>query len=271
MIDPHSLYLLRLAYFGAFIGASAFLVTWEGGNPQWRPPARRWRHIARNLAIFLLAVVVADGVVGLGMLHVGSRLNDLPAGLLTPLDLPVWALALAGLVAADLAAYAFHRLSHRWRWLWLIHSVHHSDPDLDASTALREHPLEMVCDVALVAAVLTLLGIPLWVEGLRAVALNPQAIAQHANIRYPRWVERAFGWLLVTPALHRLHHSPDPRKTNSNYGMMFSIWDRIFGTYHRPDPIPASCFGLDRLQGERWQTVSGMLLTPVAARAIPVL
>jgi len=271
LIDPHSLDLLGVAYFGAFIGAWAFLVTWEGGNPRWGLPARRWQHIARNFGLFLLAVIVADGIVGIGLFGVGDRLNIQPNGLLTPLDLPIWGLVIAGLLAVDLAGYAFHRLSHRWRWLWLIHSVHHSDHQLDASTAVREHPAEMICDVALLAGVLMALGVPLWVEGLRAAVLNPQAMAQHANIDYPRWVERTFRWLLVTPAMHRVHHSPEPRETDTNYGIMFSFWDRIFGTYRAPDPVPVARFGLDRLQGERWQTLPGMLLTPIAARGIPTL
>lgn len=271
MIDPHSLYLVRLAYFGAFIGAWAFLVVLEGGNARWALPARRWRHIARNFALFLLAVMIADGVVGIGLLGLWDRLNIQPSGLLTPLGLPLWALVIAGLLATDLAGYAFHRLSHRWRWLWLIHSVHHSDRQLDASTAVREHPVEMICDVLILAGTLTALGIPLWVEGLRAAFLNPQAMAQHANIEYPRWVERAFGWLLVTPAMHRVHHSPDPQQTNTNYAIMFSFWDRLFGSYRAPEPEPSANFGLDRLQGERWQTIGGMLLTPIAARGIPSL
>jgi sterol desaturase/sphingolipid hydroxylase (fatty acid hydroxylase superfamily) len=271
VIEPHTLYLLRIAYFGAFIGAWAFLVTWEGGSPRWAPPARRWRHIARNFALFALAVIVADGIVGIGLLDVGARLNIAPSGLLTPLGLPIWGLAIAGLLATDLAGYAFHRLSHRWRWLWLIHSVHHSDRQLDASTAVREHPVEMILDVALLAGTLTVLGVPLWVEGMRAAVLNPQAMAQHANVAYPAWVERVFGWLLVTPAMHRVHHSPDPRETDTNYGIMFSFWDRLFGSYRAPDPAAAGRFGLDRLRDERWQTVRGMLVTPVAARGIPTL
>jgi sterol desaturase/sphingolipid hydroxylase (fatty acid hydroxylase superfamily) len=96
-------------------------------------------------------------------------------------------------------------------------------------------------------------------------------MAQHANIDYPRWVDRAFGWLLVTPAMHRIHHSPDQRETDSNYGIMFSFWDRLFGTYRTADPIRKASFGLDRLRGERWQTLAGMLVTPIAARGIPRL
>jgi len=271
MIDIHWLYVLRVAYFGAFIGTWAFLVTWEGGNPQWGLPARRWRHIGRNFGLFLLAIIVADGIVGIGLFGVGERLNAPPHGLLTPLGLPLWVLVAAGIVGTDLAGYAFHRLCHRWRWLWLLHSVHHSDHQLDASTAVREHPLEMICDVAILAGTLTALGVPLWVEGLRAAFLNPQAMAQHANIAYPRWVERLFGWLLVTPALHHVHHSPDLRHTNSNYGIMFSFWDRIFRTYQPPDPVPAAIFGLGRLQADRWHSFPGMLLTPIAARGIPTL
>ncbi len=271
MISAHSLYLLRLAYYAAFIGAWAFLLTSEGGKGSFATPPRRWRHIARNVALFLLGVLVADGFVGMGLLGIGERLNLQPDGLLTPLGLPIWALIVVGFLAADFAGYLFHRLSHHWRWLWLIHSVHHSDTHLDASTAIRQHPVEMVCDVAILATTMLALGVPLWVEGLRATVVNPQAMVQHANLRYPPWVERAFAWLLVSPAIHRVHHSPDMLQTNTNFGIMFSFWDRLFGTYCAPASAPSARVGLDRLQDDRWQSFPGMLLTPINARGIPAL
>jgi sterol desaturase/sphingolipid hydroxylase (fatty acid hydroxylase superfamily) len=96
-------------------------------------------------------------------------------------------------------------------------------------------------------------------------------MAQHANIAYPAWVERPLRWLLVTPAMHRVHHLPEAPATDSNYGQCFSFWDRLFGTYRAPDPARAPRFGLANLAGESFQSVSGMLLTPVRARRLRAL
>jgi sterol desaturase/sphingolipid hydroxylase (fatty acid hydroxylase superfamily) len=111
-------------------------------------------------------------------------------------------------------------------------------------------------------------GIPLWVEGARAVVLNPLNLLQHANVEYPRWIERRLGWLLVTADMHRIHHSPEPRETNSNFGAVFSFWDRLFGTYVPPDPARAPTYGLRSLAADSWQTVAGMMLTPIRARGL---
>jgi sterol desaturase/sphingolipid hydroxylase (fatty acid hydroxylase superfamily) len=267
-MSEHALGVIRFAYYAGTLGAFAFLVTWEAGNPE--SPARRLRHILRNLALFVLVVALADGVVLGWLMRVPQRLTE-SDGLLSTLALPPIALFACGFVLADLFDYGFHRLLHRWRWLWLVHSVHHSDAQLDASTGVRFHPAEVVLETVLKTALFLGLGIPLWVEGARAVVLNPLNLAQHANVEYPRWIERCLSWLLVTPDMHRVHHSAEPRETNSNFGAVFSFWDRLFGTYVRPGEAGERSYGLRALAAESWQTVAGMVLTPVRARGLAQL
>jgi len=266
-MSEHALSAIRFAYYAGTLGTFAFLVTWEGGDPKMLPPQRRLRHILRNLALFGLVLVLADGLVLAWLMRVPWRLTE-SQGLLTELSLSPIALAAIGFVLADFFDYALHRLLHRWRWLWLIHCVHHSDSQMDASTGARFHPAEVVVEAVLKTTVFLLLGIPLWVDGARAVVLNPINLMQHANVEYPRWIEQRLGWLLVTPEMHRIHHSPEPCETNSNFGAVFSFWDRLFGTYVRPERTREPVYGLRQLAAERWQTVTGMMLTPLRARGL---
>jgi sterol desaturase/sphingolipid hydroxylase (fatty acid hydroxylase superfamily) len=200
-------------------------------------------------------------------MHVPERMTE-SRGLLGSLAPPAAVLFGVGFLLADLFDYGFHRLLHRWRWLWLIHSVHHSDQHLDVSTGVRFHPAEVVFEVVLRTIMFLALGIPLWVEGARAVLSNPLNLLQHANVEYPRWFERRLGWLLVTADMHRIHHSPEARETNSNFGTVFSFWDRIFGTYVAPDAAREPTYGLRKLTADPWQSVTGMMLTPLRARGL---
>ncbi|MGH8799730.1 MAG: sterol desaturase family protein [Casimicrobiaceae bacterium] len=263
--------LLRIAYYGLMAGTFAFLLLWEDGSPLVRSVPARRRHVLRNLALFVCVVAVADGVVGAWLLDIPSRLTVAPPGLLTPLALPLAAQVLVAFVVIDLVGYAVHRVFHAQRWLWLLHSVHHSDSQVDVSTSVRHHPIEVAIDVTLKLGLYLLLGLPLWIEAARTLLMNPLSMVQHANIAYPAWVERTLRWLLVTPAMHRVHHLAEARDTNANFGQCLSVWDRIFGTYRVPDPARAPRFGLDKLHDNAFQSVAGMLLTPVRARRLPTL
>lgn len=263
--------MVRVAFLGGFIGVQAFLLLWEDGRPLANPPASRWRHRARNAGLFIVTLCIITPLFSDVLPGDSAVLPGFPPGLLSPLNLSVGWLVAAGIVAGDLVEYLEHRLSHRWRWLWLIHAVHHSDTDVDATTGLRFHPLEVTLQILLKLAAFTLLGVPLWVEAVRAVFFNPLNFIQHANVSYPAWVERRLQWLIMTPALHRLHHSPIQAETNSNYGPGFSIWDRLFGTFRHPQGERPLRYGLSKLNDDSWQTVGGMLLTPLTARGMGTL
>lgn len=254
--------LHRAALFG---GLALFLVL-EAVRPQFgfATEAARLRHVGVNLGLWLIGFGLAE-LLWVPMLQpaiaAGSVLSWPDA-----VGLPLWGQGLLGLLYLDLVNYAVHRLAHRLRWLWLLHAVHHSDAHLDTSSALRFHPLETVVVVTLQAALLILAGFPLWVLVLRIMVNAPIAFWQHADLGVPAWLDRRLRCLLVTPLMHRLHHSPEPVETNSNYGSIFSVWDRLFGTYRAPDPDRHSGYGLHALEGSRWQGIGGLLLTPWRAR-----
>lgn len=262
--------LLTSIYLGLFAGGLLFFWLWEDGAPLRPFPDARTRrlHALRNMGVLLSVILFADIVVGTWILGVGYRLLDTPTGLLAPLSLPVAAQIAIAFLVTDLFEYWLHRLAHTWRPLWLIHAVHHSDPHVDVTTGARNHPLETAIAITGRVGIYLALGLPLWIELVRVIAVNSIFLAQHANVAFPRAIE-ALRSVLVTPAVHRLHHSPVPPLIDRNFGQMFSFWDRLFRTYAEPaTPAPPE-YGLRKLAGERWQTVAGILLTPLRARSIP--
>jgi sterol desaturase/sphingolipid hydroxylase (fatty acid hydroxylase superfamily) len=269
-VTEAGLSLLTSIYFGVFFGGLAFFWLWEDGAALKPFPdeRERRRHALVNLAILAAVILFADLVVATWIMRIGWHLLDPPNGLLTPLGLPVWALVIVGLVAVDGYDYAVHRLSHRWRPLWLLHAVHHSDPHVDMTTAARHHPLEVAIGIALRVPVYLVLGVPLWLEAVRGTAYNGITLFQHANVRAPRALE-ALRVLFVTPAVHRQHHSPDAPLIDRNFGQILTVWDRLFGTYAEPAGDLPPAYGLRKLAAPPWQTVAGLLMTPLRARSIP--
>jgi sterol desaturase/sphingolipid hydroxylase (fatty acid hydroxylase superfamily) len=225
----------------------------------------RLRHLGVNLALWFLGVSIAQFAI--------EPVFGFTAKLIAPdwgiaaLGLPLGLTLLIGVLLFDLFAYFDHRISHHFRPLWALHLVHHSDPHVDCSTAIRAHPGEAVVSVFLSFGFLALLGIPVWVYLVRAAFMAPLALWHHANIAIPESLDRAIRWVVVSPRMHLLHHSPREAQTNSNYGHMFSIWDRMFGTYRDPDAADARHgeFGLTALAASKFQTLLGALKSPAVA------
>jgi sterol desaturase/sphingolipid hydroxylase (fatty acid hydroxylase superfamily) len=268
-MTPGALSFLTSLYFGLFAGGIAFAWLCEDGAPlhPFASAQARRRHALRNLGVLLAVFLFADLLVGTWLLGFGRHLLDAPAGLAARLALPLAVQVLVALVLIDLYEYAFHRLAHAWRPLWLLHAVHHSDPHVDVTTAMRHHPLETAIAFGGRMVIYVGLGLPLWIEVVRVIVVNTALLAQHANVGFPRAIE-AMRVVLVTPALHRQHHSPAQPLIDRNFGQVFSIWDRLFGTYVPPRGDAPPEYGLHKLAGERYQTLAGVLLTPLRARAL---
>jgi sterol desaturase/sphingolipid hydroxylase (fatty acid hydroxylase superfamily) len=262
--------LLTSLYLGLFVGGLAFFWLWEDGAPlkPFADERARRGHAFVNLGVLAAVILFADLFVGTYLLRIGAHLLDAPAGLLTPLGLPVATQIVVAFLAVDLYEYGLHRLAHRWRPLWLLHAVHHSDPHVDMTTAARHHPLETAIALVPRVALYPVLGLPLWIEVVRIVIVNVLFLLQHANVSAPRAIE-ALRVVFVTPAVHRQHHSPDAPLIDRNFGQIFSFWDRAFGTYAEPEADLPAEYGLRKLRESRWQTLAGVLLTPLRARAVP--
>jgi sterol desaturase/sphingolipid hydroxylase (fatty acid hydroxylase superfamily) len=167
-----------------------------------------------TLAVGFAALMQAEGV-----------------GLLNAAGLPFWANVLVGVVALDGVIWAQHVLMHRVPMLWRLHRVHHADMDIDVTTGLRFHPVEILLSMAVKLAAIALLGPPALAVLVFEILLNGGAMFNHANVALPRRLDRALRTVIVTPDFHRVHHSTVERETNSNYGFSLSVWDRLFGTY----------------------------------------
>lgn len=220
-------------------------------------------HVLRNLALWCLAFLLADVLIGVHWLDLQSLLPQQSFGLFYWWPLPAeWLLIPVGLLLGDLADYLLHRVMHASPLLWRLHSVHHSDTLLDVSTAMRFHPLEMVLSNMWKIGLLFCFGIPIWILGLRELLMWPLIFLQHANVRLPASLEHKLGRMLVMPSVHRHHHSIRRSEHDSNYGEGLIWWDKLFRTYQAPLDQRPQRYGVEGMQNAVIQTVPGMLLAP---------
>ncbi len=194
---------------------------------------QRWPHNLALVGVGTLAVrVVAPAGVVTAALFAESR----QWGVLRTLDAPAVIAWVVGVLALDLTVYAQHVAMHAQPWLWRLHRVHHADPDVDVTTGVRFHPVELVLSLGLKAAVAVLVGVPAGAVVLFEILLNATSMFNHANLRLPVAADRLVRLLVVTPDMHRIHHSVNRREADSNYGFNVPWWDWLFATY-RPTPL----------------------------------
>lgn len=219
--------------FGVFAAVLAVMASWEFLRPTRRLSMARHRRWPINLGLAAFNVVLLRISIGAAAWLAANWAVEQQIGLFNTLTMsPVLAIGLS-LLLLDLAIYAQHVAAHRWRWFWRLHQVHHSDLDFDTSTALRFHPLEIVLSMLYKTALVVALGAPPVAVIAFEVILNACALFNHGNVSLPPALERYCRYLLVTPDMHRIHHSAQPAETDSNYGFSLSCWDRLFRTYCR--------------------------------------
>lgn len=224
----------------------------------WRA---RIRHDLRSL-IFGLFNAGSGALFMAGLLVlVDQEATEASFGLLRQFSAPAAVKMVLAVLMFDLWMYAWHRLNHRVPFLWRFHRMHHSDPAMDAMSAVRFHPGEILLSNLARLAVVPLLGISIPQLIVYESILLPVVILHHANVRLPRWLDHGGMALLVTPAMHRVHHSRRRRETNSNYGSILPWWDWLFGSLrHRKDTENIE-YGLSEY-GEDSQTLLRLLTTP---------
>lgn len=170
--------------------------------------------------------------------------------------------AVVVLLGLDLWMYVWHRANHRIPFLWRFHRVHHADPRMDATTAVRFHPGEAFLATLGRLPVAYGLGASLAQVFLYEAVLLPVILLHHSNVRLPRRLDRALRTVLVMPSLHRVHHSPDQEETDSNYGSVLTVWDRLARTFRRPGRAPAPRYGLRGLGGPEDERLGALLALP---------
>jgi sterol desaturase/sphingolipid hydroxylase (fatty acid hydroxylase superfamily) len=216
---------------GAFFGVLAAMMLWECRAPRRAlalPRRMRW---PANLGIVALDTVLLRLLFPAAATGMALFAQSNGWGLFSHLALPWWAALLAGIVLLDLLIYLQHALFHAVPALWRLHRVHHADLDIDVTTGARFHPVEIVLSMLIKFAAIAALGVSPEAVLLFEVLLNASSMFNHANVAMPVRLERALRALVVTPDMHRVHHSIERAETDSNFGFNLSLWDRLFGTY----------------------------------------
>ena len=259
---------IRLA---VFVGLLALLALAESLAPRRQLTVSRGFRWINNVALIAVGTAALRLVFPVLAVVFAGIAQERGWGLFNLVDAPHWLSVAVSFVVLDFVIYLQHRLFHAVPLFWRLHMVHHADPDIDASTGVRFHPIEIVLSMAIKFGAIALLGAPALAVLLFEIVLNATSIFSHANWRLPLGIDRVLRWLVVTPDMHRVHHSIIRRETDSNFGFNFAFWDRLCGTY-RSQPEAghdAMTIGLPQFQAERRQNLLWMLLLPFTGAARP--
>lgn len=231
------------------VASLAFAITLESLIPLFRFDYQKLRHVGFNL-VFLLTSGMVSGLlafVAFALLQV----DRFEYGLFGLLTLPLWVEVVLSLMLLDFfAQYFIHVCLHKYKWLWKLHLVHHSDTTVDASTGTRHHPGDIAIRELLTLTLVFACGIRPEVYVLYRVITPFFAYFTHANISLPPKVDRALAWVIVTPHMHKFHHHFERPRTDTNFGNILSIWDRLGGTFVYDDPAKIQ-YGVDTVDGDQ--------------------
>ncbi len=264
--------LLQTTQAGAALAGLVVLLMIEGAHPffeLFRGRGDRGRHLVRNLALGAVnSVLVAVVFAGLWVAAAAyAQANGW--GLLRVAELPAWLHAVLAVLALDVWTYAWHRMNHRVPFLWRFHRVHHSDAQMDVTTASRFHTGEIVLSSLLRVPLIVALGVTAWELVLYETMMFAVVQFHHANVALPARVEAVVNKVIVTPAMHKVHHSRWQPETDSNYSAMLSVWDRLFRSFRRREALHEVDLGLAEFDDDAHQSVAGMLRTPLAPVGTP--
>lgn len=233
----------------------------EGSFPLFTTNYKKWKHAGINL-VFLSFSMILNVVFGLITLGIFAWTATNEFGLLYLIDAPIWLELLLAVMFLDLVAqWVAHYFLHKFKWMWKMHMVHHSDTMVDATTGTRHHPGDYALRecYALVAIVIT--GMPLAYYLFYRITTILFTYITHANISLPKWLDKTMSYVFVTPDMHKFHHHFERPWTDTNFGNIFSIWDRMFGTFVYEDPKQIK-YGLDTLDGTQDQNIAFQLGIP---------
>ena len=220
--------VIRIVIFaGIFLGMAG----WELAQPRRALVALKGRRWLTNLSIVAIDAIAVRLIFPLAAVGFAIAAQEAGWGLFNLTALPGWVAGIASFIVLDLAVYAQHVASHKIPLFWRLHRVHHADRDIDVTTALRFHPIEILLSMLWKAVVIFLIGAPPLAVFVFEAVLNGSAVFNHANARLPLGLDRLLRLFVVTPDMHRVHHSVIRGETDSNYGFNLSLWDRIFATY----------------------------------------
>jgi sterol desaturase/sphingolipid hydroxylase (fatty acid hydroxylase superfamily) len=249
---------------GFFFGIFALMAIWEVLAPRRSLTTSKTVRWFSNLGITFLNPVVVRLVSPIMPVSMALLAQKSGWGLLNNFVLPYWLEVVVAVIVLDLVIYLQHVMFHTVPVLWRLHMMHHADLDFDVTTGLRFHPIEMILSMGIKLSVVVLIGPPAVAVLIFEVLLNATSMFNHGNIRLPSSVDRVLRFFVVTPDMHRVHHSVVIRETNSNFGFNLPWWDRLLGTY-RDQPASGHegmTIGLAQFRDAKRLTLPWMLALP---------
>jgi len=254
---------------GAFFGILIIMILWEAAAPRRTRSFSRWVRWPSNLGIVALNTVVVRLLFPAAAVGVAWIAGEKGWGLFQSFDVPMAVAIVASVVLLDFFIYLQHVLFHAVPGLWRLHRMHHADLDFDVTTGARFHPIEIVLSMIIKMGAIAALGAPPIAVIIFEVLLNATAMFNHANAKLPLGVDRVLRLILVTPDMHRVHHSVVVNETNSNFGFNLPWWDRLFGTY-REQPAAGHegmTIGIEQFRDGADLRLDKMLVQPFRADA----
>lgn len=258
--------LIRL---GAFVGVFVAIALWEFVAPRRRQAIGRLRRWPSNLGVAVINTLIVRLVFPTAAVGAAIAAEGQGWGLFRSIGAPAPLAVVGSVLLLDLVIYFQHRLLHAVPALWRIHRVHHADLEFDVTTGVRFHPIEIILSMVIKVVAVAALGAPVLAVLMFEVLLNATSMFNHGNVKLPVLLDRVLRWIVVTPDMHRVHHSVTPQETDSNFGFNLAWWDKLFGTY-RPQPAgghECMTIGIDLFRDPSELRLSRMLLQP--ARGAP--
>ena len=249
---------------GFFLGILFLVAFWELLSPRRSLIVSKGRRWFSNLAIVLLNPVLVRLTLPILPAAMASLAQGRSWGLLNNFSLPYWLAVIISVLALDFVVYLQHVMFHAVPLLWRVHSMHHTDMDLDVTSGLRFHPIEIIMSIGIKLAAVAVIGPPALAVLIFEVLLNGTSMFNHGNIYIPLGIDRILRLLVVTPDMHRVHHSIIRSESNKNFGFNMPWWDRLFGTYSdQPEAgHKGMTIGLARFQDAKYLALHRMLAHP---------
>ncbi|MBW0176953.1 sterol desaturase family protein [Sediminibacterium sp.] len=242
-------------------GGITFFWIIEGAIPLFGFKYNKWKHASINI-FFTITTIVINFAFALLIVQSSDWAVANGVGLLQWVNVSQWLFLILGLLLLDLiGAWFIHFIEHKIKWMWKFHMVHHADTHVDTTTANRHHPGESVFRAVFTMIGVIVCGAPMWLVMLYQSMSAVLSQFNHANIRLPLWLDKAISWVIVSPDMHKVHHHYVRPQTDSNYGNIFSVWDRLFGTFNYT-PVEQLRYGLDVLDDSTDENLAYQLKIP---------
>ncbi|MGH8353592.1 MAG: sterol desaturase family protein [Pseudomonas sp.] len=259
----------QLIRITCFLGILVTLAAWEVAAPRRQREISRLLRWTNNLGLVVIDRVLLQLTFPVFAVGLALLAEERGWGLLNLFEVPVGLAMVVSLLVLDLAIYLQHVMLHAVPALWRLHRVHHADLEFDVTTGLRFHPIEILLSMGIKLAVVAALGPPAVAVLVFEALLNATSMFNHSNVRIPLGLDRVLRWIVVTPDMHRVHHSIHPNETNSNFGFNLPWWDRLLGTYRAQprDGHAGMSIGIEQFRTPRDLWLDRMLIQPLRGTA----